>query len=476
MIKQSLIIILLQFSFFLGYSQHQGASRIGQTTYTPDDESFGSITVSYTYAFNGTQFKIKVDQVIIGISNKMQQNEPALVNELRKRDILPHTQQNGKGLDMRYDGNVAFFDSGYPDKLPLTPSTIDISGNGYTYFEPTEALGEIARIYRNNNKGSSFYNKHADLSGNLHIISFDYPSLRREIEAIRVELKNKAKADKTVADSDDTKNVQNANTESITDRKSRAQELTEEIQDKLRKGDSAGARKAKEELDALQSEKERRVTTNNERDAKDEEPQQETFNDIMRRIQEDEREIVRKAETGRAAVNATADVMSGLAQQDGDKELVYQYIAADDIALTTNNALFGFRTEGRLHGGFDFGIGQGSFSTVQEGEIIEDSGYGFIIGLPIAYRFPFSSDLKTTEGSAFLGIMGNGGMYFGSTVQPAGFFSYGGYAGINFMHFTIQGGYGTLHDLTGDLLNYSHEGLANGGSSPMYFFRIGFTW
>lgn len=169
----------------------QGKTQSGNGTYTPSNDNYGSVQVNYEYAFNGTQMKIKITQVVIEFSVAMARNEPELHNELRKRGILPLTQQSGAGVTINYEGQIWFL-KGYDSHFPISGS---VSGTmtDYAFFEPDEALKKRSREHYEKYK-TNYYNDYASLF-TFTITDVQYPDLDRKIDAVRREIAaEKAKA------------------------------------------------------------------------------------------------------------------------------------------------------------------------------------------------------------------------------------------------------------------------------------------
>src|SRR5690606_17824775 len=73
----------------------QGPVRTGKAVIPHVDENLGSVNIDYEYSVRNECVFIKVRQVVVGLSGSM---DGELENELRKRNILPHTQQSGSGI------------------------------------------------------------------------------------------------------------------------------------------------------------------------------------------------------------------------------------------------------------------------------------------------------------------------------------------------------------------------------------------
>jgi len=179
-------ILLLCLLSLTAFGQ-QGNTYYGSTVYTPSNDNYGSVQISYEYAFNGTQMKIKITQVIAAISPAMHQNEPELVNELRRRGIMPFTQQSGAGVTIYYEGKVSASTNASYQTVPISGS---VSGTmtDYAFFEPTEHMKEYSKTYYNNTK-KNLYSETATLV-QLQITKVLLNDLDQKIEAVRSELNN----------------------------------------------------------------------------------------------------------------------------------------------------------------------------------------------------------------------------------------------------------------------------------------------
>lgn len=189
-ITQNLTALMLCLASLTAFGQ-QGETHLANATYTPSNDNYGSVIVHYDYAFNGTQLKIKMTQIVVDFSVAMAQNEPELHNELRKRGILPLTQQSGAGVTIKYEGQVWFADNN--SRFPVSGS---VSGTmtDYTFFEPDEAIKKRNRIYYEKYK-TNYYSDKASLMS-FTITDVQYPDLDRKIAAVRQEIAERKKNEK----------------------------------------------------------------------------------------------------------------------------------------------------------------------------------------------------------------------------------------------------------------------------------------
>lgn len=490
LLSKALLSFLFSLLSFTAFSQH-GKKYIGNATYVHTDENYGSVTISYEYAFNGTQMKIRMTQVIVDISVIMAQNEPELLEELRNRGIMPYSEQSGSGVTMYYEGKVSVLAGGTYQNVPITGSVAGTISD-YAFFDPNEVMIKATKEYYNKTK-KNLYTEQATLI-DFRITSILFNELERKIDAVRAELsRNKNRFTQLIeqatraAERHDFGQAESALNEAKSlaggDKEMNAEikKLQQLIKDKKQESEQREDRQTQNSGSDESTHSEDKTPSGSQEFGTEPSIEEKFRRDVLEESARREREINRKAEAAGKVVESTGNLVAGMLEQDANFELTFDFRFPEDLTIMTYDATFGYRSKDKLYAGFDISAGYAEFSTYDEvdGQIekIDDSGYGFGFGVPIGYRILLDPQVKATEWSLILGLYGRGAFYSG-THTDANFFYLGGFVGIYFMHFTVQVGYGTYYNnLVGEnIANMSLPGKQNGGTSDGFVIKFGFVW
>jgi hypothetical protein len=191
-----LTTFLLCFASLTAFGQ-KGKTQSRTATYTPSNDNYGSVQVNYEYAFNSTQMFIKLTQVVVEFSVAMKQNEPELTNELRKRGIMPFTQQSGAGVTVKYEGRVWLAGGRTDNWFPISGSVMGTMTD-YAFFEPDYLAKKHSKEYYEQFK-TNYYSDNASLM-NFTITDVEFDALDRKIEEVRREIAEGKKAEKEKAE------------------------------------------------------------------------------------------------------------------------------------------------------------------------------------------------------------------------------------------------------------------------------------